>query len=239
MTIMQNDPMGQAALEYISGQRGLSIRVRSNIAEDDFIPVDYLFRSFDQMPEIEQKALMLCKGDVLDIGSGVGSHALYLQQKGLQVDCIDTSAGCKEVALQRGIKHFYLADFYQFETDKKYDTLLLMMNGIGLAGNLKNLDHFLQCLKKHLKPNGQILLDSSDLRYLFIDEDSYMMVPMENYYGEVIYTMKFKNHKTQPFPWLFIDPALLEDKATVNGFEFEKLIDGPHYDYLARLILKQ
>nr|WP_321408852.1 class I SAM-dependent methyltransferase [uncultured Carboxylicivirga sp.] len=235
---MQNDPMGQAALDYMSGKRELSIRVRSNIAEDDFIPVDYLFRSFNQMPEIEQKALMLCKGNVLDIGAGTGSHALYLQQKGLQVDCIDTSEGCKETALQRGVISYYQADFYQFETNKKYDTLLLMMNGIGLAGNLKNLDHFLQTLKKHLNPGGQVILDSSDLRYLFIDEDSYMMVPMENYYGEVIYTMKYKNHKTQPFPWLFIDPALLEDKAIENVFTFEKLFDGPHYDYLARLILK-
>ncbi|MCU4166653.1 class I SAM-dependent methyltransferase [Marinilabiliaceae bacterium A049] len=230
--------MGQAALDYMSGKRELSIRVRSNIAEDDFIPVDYLFRSFNQMPEIEQKALMLCKGYVLDIGAGTGSHALYLQQKGLQVDCIDTSEGCKEAALQRGVTSYYQADFYQFDTNNKYDTLLLMMNGIGLAGNLKNLDQFLQTLKKHLNPGGQVMLDSSDLRYLFIDEDSYMMVPMENYYGEVIYTMKYKNHKTQPFPWLFIDPALLEDKAIENGFTFEKLFDGPHYDYLAKLILK-
>ena len=235
---MQNDPMGQAALDYMSGKRGLSIRVRSNIAEDDQIPVDYLFRTFNEMPEIEQKALMHCKGKILDIGAGVGCHALYLQQKGLEVDCLDTSAGCKEAALQKGVNSYYQVDFYEFDTNTKYDTLLLMMNGIGLAGTLKNLDHFLQTLKKHLKPGGQILLDSSDLRYLFIDEDSYMMVPMENYYGEVIYTMKYKQHKTNPFPWLFIDPALLEEKAIENGFDFIKLIDGPHYDYLAQLILK-
>jgi len=235
---MLNDPMGQAALDYLRGLKGLKINVRSNIAEDDFIPVDYLFRSFNQMPDIEQKALMLCHGDILDVGAGVGSHALYLQQKGANIDCIDTSPGCKIVANQRGIINYFNADFFNFESNKKYDTLLFMMNGIGLAGTLQNLDLFFQKTKQLLKKDGQVLLDSSDLRYLFVDEDSYLQPAANNYYGEVIYNMRYKKHKTNPFPWLFIDPQLLKQMAFQNGFVFEKLADGSHYDYLARLKLQ-
>lgn len=230
--------MGKAAQDYLKGIRGLNIKVRSNIAEDDVIPVDYLFRSFIEMPDLEQTALTLCRGKVLDIGAGVGSHTLYLQQKGLETDALDLSKGCYEVAKQRGVYHYYNTNFYTFKPETPYDTLLLMMNGIGLAGKLDNLTQFFAQLKKLIQPNGQVLLDSSDLRYLYIDEDSYVEVPEDEYYGEVTYTMHYKNQHTPAFPWLFIDPLLLAQEAKANGFRFEKIKDGSHYDYLARLTLK-
>ncbi len=229
--------MGKAALDYMQGKRNIKIKVHSNIAEDDFIPVDYLFRSHKQMPEIEQKALIHCKGKVLDVGAGVGSHALYLQQKGSDVVCIDTSKGCLEAAKQRGIKNYYQVDLFDFNTDHKYDTILLMMNGIGLVGTIDRLNTFFQKAKDLLAPGGQILLDSSDLRYLYIDEDSYLIPIGEKYYGEIIYTTEYDNIKSKPFPWLFIDENLLAEKARENSFSFEKLADGPHYDYLGRLEL--
>lgn len=234
---MNNDPFGKAALDYLSGKRNIQIEVRSNIAEDEYIPADYLFRSFGQMPEIEQKALMMCNGNVLDIGAGVGSHALYLQNKGLEVDCIDTSVGCKQVAIQRGIKNYTTTNFFDLDSSKKYDTLLLMMNGIGLTKNVSELPVFFKQAKQLLASGGQILLDSSDLRYLFLDEDSEMLPPEENYYGEVTYSLKYDNQNSKAFQWLFIDPTLLSQEAIKNGFSFEKITDGPHYDYLAKLKL--
>ncbi|MCU4175022.1 class I SAM-dependent methyltransferase [Carboxylicivirga sp. N1Y90] len=234
---MKNDPFGKAALDYLSGKKDNQILVKSDIAEDDFIPVNYLFRSFHQMPDIEQKALMLCKGRVLDIGAGVGSHALYLQNKGLAVDCIDTSIGCKQAALQRGVKNYVTSDFFEFESENKYDTLLLMMNGIGLAKTIDELPTFFAQVKKLLASGGQIILDSSDLRYLFMDEDSDIIPSDEEYYGEVSYSMSYEDQKSDQFKWLFIDAALLSQEAYKNGFSFEKIADGPHYDYLARLQL--
>jgi len=231
------DPMGQAALDYLAGIKGLKLKIQSNIVEDDVIPVDYLFRSFAQMPPLEKKALMHCRGKVLDIGGGVGSHVIELQKKGLEVSLLDSSRGCCQVAIQRGIKHVINDDFYLHNPSEKYDTVLMMMNGIGLAAAIDHLPVFFSKLKEYLKPNGQVILDSSDLRYLYIDEDSYCEPPTETYYGEVMYTMSYKTHKTAAFEWLFIDPELLAQKAKENGFDFEKIADGDHYDYLARLTL--
>ncbi len=232
-----NDPMGQAALDYLAGKRNLEIIVQSNIIEDDVIPVDYLFRSLKNMPILEKKALIHCRGKVLDLGGGVGSHSLELQNKGLDVTLLDSSVGCCNTASQRGVKKVIHADFYNYHPNNTYDTVLLMMNGIGLAAAVDHLPVFFSKVKEYLKPNGQILLDSSDLRYLFIEENSYCELPEEQYYGEVMYTMAYGNHKTEPFEWLFIDPILLETKAKVYGFKFDKIADGMHYDYLTRLTL--
>ncbi len=229
--------MGQAALDYLKGKRGHEICVQSNIVEDDVIPVDYLFRSYDELPPLEQKALLHCKGKVLDVGGAVGAHSLILQQRGVDVTLLDSSPGCCQVARQRGVQQVINADFYHYEPTQKYDTLLLMMNGIGLAAAIEHLPVFFAKAKELLVPGGQIILDSSDLRYLYVDEDSYCELPEEHYYGEVMYTMAYKNHKTKPFEWLFVDAALLAEKAKENGFELSKLADGHHYDYLARLLL--
>ncbi len=234
---IKTDPLGQAALDYLSGKRGLEINVQSNIVEDDVIPVDYLFRDYAQMPPLEQKALNHCVGKVLDVGGCVGSHALELQKKGVDVTLLDTSYGCCQVARQRGVKQVVNADFYAYEPSEQNDTLLLMMNGIGLAAAIEHLPVFFAQVKQLLKPGGQVILDSSDLRYLYIDEDSYCDVPEETYYGEVMYTMAYGQHETPAFEWLFIDPALLATKARENGFTFEKLADGEHYDYLTSLSL--
>jgi SAM-dependent methyltransferase len=232
-----DDPVGQAALEYLKGERGLEISVQSNIVEDDVIPVDYLFRDLKEMPPLEQKALLYCKGKTLDVGGGVGSHSLLLQQKGVDVTLLDSSPGCCEAARLRGVRHVINGDFYEYAPDEKYDTLLLMMNGIGLAAAVEHLPVFFSQVKTLLKPGGQIILDSSDLRYLYMDEDSNCDLPEEYYYGEVMYTMAFKKHQTKPFEWLFIDSVLLAEKARENGFLLEKIADGLHYDYLAKLTL--
>jgi len=236
MTYTQkSDPMGLAALDYLKGVKNGKITVRSNIAEDDYIPVNYLFRSFNQMPRLEQKALSLCTGKVLDIGCGVGSHALYLQDKGVSVDGLDISPLNIQVSSQRGVKNTITGDFFEFQSTQKYDTLLLLMNGIGIVGKIDRLTNFFDKIKQHLSPKGQVLLDSSDLRYLYLDEDSYCIPLEDRYYGEVTYNMRYKTSKSTPFNWLFIDDTLLAQKALENGFTFEKIADGDHYDYLARL----
>ncbi|WP_430812319.1 MULTISPECIES: class I SAM-dependent methyltransferase [unclassified Carboxylicivirga] len=231
------DPLGQAALDYLNGKRNLKITVQSNIVEDDVLPVDYLFRSFAEMPPLEQKALLHCRGSVLDVGGGVGSHTLELKQRGHAVTLLDTSRGCCQVAQQRGLINVINEDFYQLPADRKYDTLLLMMNGIGIVAAIDHLPVFFAKARALLNTNGQILLDSSDLRYLYIDEDSYCAPDEEQYYGEVMYTMQYGKHKTPAFEWLFIDPVLLTRVARENGFACEVLAEGDHYDYLARLTL--
>ena len=233
------DPMGHAMLDYLKGEHDENITVKSDISENDLIPVNYLFRSFGQMPEIEQKALLLCKGRILDIGAGSGSHSLHLQKKGHDVTALDISENACSCCRQRGVKRVVNTDIMGYTPEKKFDTLLLMMNGIGFTGTIDGLDTFMKKAKHLLSPGGQILLDSSDISYMFEDEDEVIKdiyhSPDEPYYGEVTYVMEYNNISGHPFKWLFIDPALLKVKAEKNDYNFKLLHRGKNQDYLARL----
>ena len=237
---MEKDIFGNAILDYQLGSYTEDIKTYSSLDEEDVIPVPYLFRTFKAMPPLEKKALKLCKGSILDIGSGAGSHSLYLQEKGFDVTALDQSPGVVEACKLRGIKKVVQSDLYDFK-DQKFDTLLMLMNGIGIVGELKNLDKFFTHIKTLLKPGGQLLLDSSDIIYMFEeDEDGgYWLPDTGNYYGEVTFTMEYKKKKTDEFPWLYIDYNTLQRAAQSSNFNCELVSEGEHYDYLAKLTLNQ
>lgn len=233
---MENDIFGNAILDYQLGSYTEDIKTYSSLDEEDSIPVPYLFRTFKDMPPVEQQALKLCKGSVLDVGCGAGSHSLYLHEKGFDVTGLDHSPGAVETCKLRGIKKVVQTDLYDFK-GQTFDTLLLLMNGIGIVGELKKLDKFFTHMKNLLKPGGQLLLDSSDIIYMFDeDEDGGYWIPdTETYYGEVTFTMEYKKKKTDEFPWLYIDYNTLQRAAQSSNFSCELVSEGEHYDYLARL----
>ncbi|MFK7811760.1 MAG: class I SAM-dependent methyltransferase [Maribacter sp.] len=232
------DVFGDAVFDYQQGLYTEDLSTYSSLDQEDIIPLPYLFRDFKTMPSLEQKALQLCKGKVLDIGCGAGSHSLYLQKKGLEVVALDASKKAIETCRLRGIENCIHSDIMDYEEDQ-YDTLVLLMNGIGLAGELKNLGRFFSHLKKLLKPNGQILLDSSDLIYMFEeDNDGGRWLPAgQEYYGQVTFTMSYKSKKSKPFSWLYLDQNTLQRAANANLFNCEIVSLGEHFDYLARLSL--
>lgn len=237
---MTKDILGRALLDYQNGNYTEDIKTYSSLDEEDKLPLPYLFRSYVEMPYLEKKALELCKGKILDIGCGAGNHSLYLQEQGQDVFAMDLSKGAIEVCVQRGVKKAFCEEILQFDLGK-FDTLLLLMNGIGITGKLKNLDRIMNKLKSLLNPYGQILLDSSDIIYMFeSDEDGGYWVPNDtNYYGEVDFYMKYKNLKSEPFPWLYIDFNTLSRTAENNNLDCQLICEGEHYDYLARLSLKK
>jgi SAM-dependent methyltransferase len=232
MNPRDNDPFGNAVKAHLAGRTDLVVNVYSDIAEDDIIPAPYLFRSFDEMPEVEQAALEHCRGTVLDVGAGAGPHTLWLQQKGLEVTALDISLGCTEAMRAQRITKVVQGDVY-LHHDEKYDTLLMLMNGIGISATLEGLDDFLTYVPNLLNSGGQVLVDSSDLIYLFEDEK-----PEDHYYGEVQYQMEFEGALSEWFGWLFIDFPRLNEAAEAHGFKCEKLLQGPSHDFLARLTLK-
>lgn len=208
----------------------------SSLDETDTLPLPYLFRDFQDMPSLEQKALQLCTGSILDIGCGAGSHCLYLQENGFEVTGLDNSEGALETCRIRGVKSLIKSDILDFD-NRRFDTLLMLMNGIGIAGRLDRLGGFLEYLKRLLKPGGQILLDSSDIIYMYDeDDDGGRWIPEAcNYYGEVEFTMSYKGWKSNPFLWLYVDYRTLQKLALDSGLNCELINNGEHYDYLARL----
>lgn len=234
------DIFGNAIKAFFEHGDEEDILVHSPDFDDDVIPVAYLFRSYKQMPPLEKKALDLCKGRVLDVGCGAGSHSLYLEQeKKLNVTAIDTSKGAVDVCLKRGLTDVRNISFEDL-SEEKYNTILLLMNGTGIVGKMNNLDTFFQKLKSLLQPGGQVLIDSSDLIYLFdAEEDGGVWVDAAGgYYGELNYSLSYKGKTSAEFDWLYLDFDSLSLAGAKNGFYCELLKEGDHYDYLARLTLK-
>ena len=234
----QYDPIGKAVHDYFHGITGDSILVRTDIAEDETLSPAYFFRTFEQMPVQEQEALKRCKGKILDIGAGAGAHSVWLKQKGLEVVSLDISPLSCETMRERGLDNVFCGDIYAV-TDLKFDTILLLMNGAGVAQTLPGLSTLLNHLKSLLNPGGTILADSSDLLYLFTDEngDSWIDIASDTYYGEMEYQLSYKNVKGKKFPWLFVDPETLTEYAEKSGFRVVDKVMGVHFDYLLELIL--
>ncbi|WP_427875320.1 class I SAM-dependent methyltransferase [Flavobacterium sp. MMS24-S5] len=233
------DLFGKAIFDFYTKNSPEDIITETSISEEDEMSVEYLFRSYNEMPKIEQKALQLAKGKILDVGCGAGSHALSLQnERSLNVTAIDISEKAIETCRLRGIKNAKVENILDFDGEK-FDTILLLMNGTGIFGQLKNCNSYLTKLKSLLNPGGQILIDSSDIIYMFDeDEDGGKWIPSENdYYGELVFNISYKGEKEEPFDWLYLDYNTLQNAAIANNLNCELVLEGEHYDYLARLTI--
>jgi len=242
------DLFGKAILDYQTNNNPEDIITETSISEADEMSIAYLFREFTEMPKLEQKALQLSKGKVLDVGCGAGSHALYLQNEiKLDVKAIDISPNAIEACKLRGIKNAEVMNVLDLDTDtstalsmtkqnNKYDTILLLMNGTGIFGKLNQISTYLQKLKNLLNEGGQILIDSSDIIYMFDqDEDGAYEINGNGYYGELTFTIQYKGETEETFDWLYLDYNTLQNAAIANDLECELIMEGEHFDYLARL----
>ena len=234
---MFKDLFGKAMLDYATNNQPENIITETNISEADEMDVSYLFRSFKDMPKLERKALQLAKGKILDVGCGAGSHALYVQENNHDVLAIDISANAIETCKLRGVKNVQQIAILDLDEALKFDTIYLLMNGTGIFGKLKNIDQYLNKLKNLLTEKGQILIDSSDIVYMFDeDEDGGKWIPMYgDYYGELTFKVSYKGENEEPFDWLYLDYNTLQNACIAQNLNCELIMEGEHFDYLARI----
>ena len=239
------EPMGAAIYDFHKNGRAGVLKVYSSEFDDDEIPVCDLFRSFEQMPELEKLALEMAEGEILDVGAGSGCHSLALMAMDKTVKAIDISPLSVSVMKERGVDAAQV-NFYDESYAGPFDTVLMLMNGTGIIGNLDNIPAFFERLKALLNPGGCVLIDSSDLRYLFEEEDGSLMIDLaDDYYGQLDYQMEYvgavdkdlEGIKGEPFDWLYLDFDSLAYYAEECGFNAELVAEGEHYDYLAKLTL--
>lgn len=228
--------MGAAIADYFKRHKADRLRVFSSQFDEDEIPVEELFRTEKQMPLLERTALQMATGRILDVGAGSGCHSLALQEAGKEVHAIDISPLSVEVMKQRGVRSVSQTNLFNEHFADEYDTILMLMNGSGIIGKLENLPDFFRKMKLLLRPGGCVLMDSSNLSYLFEEEDGSIVIDLAgDYYGEVDFQMQYKNVKGDSFDWLYIDFQTLSLYAAENGFTAELVKEGTHYDYLAKL----
>lgn len=233
----REDPMGAAIRDYFRQGKSAQLKVLSSLFDDDEMPVAHLFRSYHEMPPLEQRALNEARGKVLDVGAGAGCHALALQERGLDVTAVDISPLSCETMKERGVANVECVNIFNQRFQERFDTLLLLMNGTGIAGKLSRLPQLLSRLKQLMTPGAQILIDSSDLRYIYEDENGVLDVDLDGaYYGEVDYQMTYRNIIGKSFDWLYADSVVLAECCRQCGLKCEILAQGNHYDYLARIV---
>lgn len=227
--------MGAAILDYQTKGKAGKLSILSSMFEEDEMPVKHLFRNLEEMPMLEQKALSLAKGKVLDVGAGAGCHALALQAQSIAVKTIDISPLSCEAMELRGVMNAECINLFDEHLETGFDTILLLMNGTGIAGKIENLPALFNRLKALLNKDGQILIDSSDIKYIYENEDGSFDINLNAaYYGEVDYQMVYKDVKGDSFDWLYVDFPLLKSIAESCGLHGELIAEGEHYDYLAR-----
>lgn len=232
------DVFGEAISDYyFNGEKSSKIIVHEKGQEDDFIDPAYLFRSVRKLPRLEKEALTHCKGYILDVGAGAGSHSLILQDMNLKVKAIDISEKSVEVMVKRGVKETEVINVFQLK-QPEFDSILLLMNGIGIAGTLQNLDNFLVRLKSLLKPAGVIIAESSDLLYGASSDEQEIEKNKNKYHGEIEFQMEYKGKKGVPFSWLFADPDTLSAYCSKNGLAMEILFENGEGGFLVKMYIK-
>jgi hypothetical protein len=206
--------------------------VHTSYGGKEIYDVEYFFRDFEEMPDIEQYALSFCAGRVLDIGAGAGSHSLYLQEEGFDVTALDISSGCLNIMLARGIQKVLNTDFFILH-DGGYNTLLLLMNGIGISGNLEGMVRFLQLAEKITASRAQIIFDTTDVGGSIGKDPG-----DKRYVGELKYRFEYKGKRSAWFGWLYIDAQKLIEICEETAWMPQVMYENTAGQYLARLLKK-
>lgn len=258
MVAPHRDPLGLALQEYMDGQRDVAVKTWSSIEGWDVLPMSRFFRAGAALPAVERAAMSAVGGRVLDLGAGAGCHALSLHRKGLEVVALDASRGACAAMRKRGLPKVFCGHWQSLHPDSPaeqrpwkgtagFDTVVALMNGLGLAGRVAQLPTFLEAIGHHLAPGGQLLVDSADVQYMFMDPvfaggeglegqaaTQYMDLS-KDHYGECNYRMVYKDHDSGLFPWVFLDFPALRKLAGQCGWKAEKLHEDRFFGYLARL----
>jgi SAM-dependent methyltransferase len=224
------EPHEAAMWAYHRGDHDAVIVVYDDFERDE-VPVSYFFRSPEQFPPYEQRALALCRGRVLDVGAGSGCHSLALQDEGFDVTAIEVLPDLVEILRERGVRDAQMATWMDVEAGQ-FDTVLMLMNGLGLAETLPGLRQFLDEARRLLQPGGQILADSTDVRVRMDREAAGTLErPDGRYMGELHFQLEFQGRKGPPFGQLYVDPATLKRYADEAGWGCEILMPPDEYGH--------
>ncbi|WP_458776328.1 class I SAM-dependent methyltransferase [Desulforhopalus sp. 52FAK] len=232
------DPLGTMLSDFYCGDSEAFLNVWSSTLEMSTMQGTTMFRGVESMNEVEKCALAACRGRILDVGAGAGCHSLVLQSRNLDVDAIDISPGCVEVMGRRGVTNSRLGNIWDLgntSSRSHYDTVLMLMNGIGISGSLDGLNLFIQNLDSLLAPDGQLLVDSTDLTGAFIQKGEAVYTDEGGYCGETDFVMIYKGLRSDPFSWLYVDFELLCTICSFHGFQCDKLIETDENQFLARI----
>lgn len=227
---------GAALLDYFNDDKSATITIRRDDGYESPIPVHVFFREPSEFTPTDKAAIKNCRGYVLDVGAGTGLHSLVLQQKGFTVTAIDINQQAVAIMMQRGVKDVQCADIFEF-SEGQFDTILMLGHGIGMVATIAGLDRFLSCTPELLTADGQVLLDSMDVR--ITDDQTHLDYLEANrkagrYIGEIRMQFTYQGRTGPLCGWLHVDAETLTEHAVKLGWNCEVILQD-RAEYLARL----
>lgn len=196
------------------------------------------FEPYSRWPAIEQRAIKFAKGRVLDIGCGAGRHALYLQEKGLDVTGIDSSPGAIKVCRLRGVKKALvrpISDLDKFKAGS-FDTVLMLGNNFGLFGSAAGAERLLNKLSRITSSDAIIIAGTRDphittnadhLRYQRLNKKRGRLP------GQIRLRVRFGKITGEWMDYLLASPREMETLLKGSGWEIERLIGTGEPSYFA------
>ena len=228
-------PYERVMRDYFHGKTDASIVVYDDFERDE-ARIEYFFRDESGFSPVDQLAVDLCRGRVLDVGAGSGCHSLVLQQRGLEVVALETMPEVQAILRARGVRDVRPGSIFGF-AGETFDTVLMMMNGLGIAETLRGLEALLEHARSLLRPGGQVLADSCDVRNWDAagrPRDDQLYLDDGRYIGELHIQLEYEGEKGPPFPQLYIDTDTLGQVARRHDWHLDVVtVEGPQY--LARL----
>lgn len=233
------DPFGKALKDFFNTKKKNFVYILRDDGLKEEHAISYYFREENEINKLEQVALDLCKGKILDFGAGAGPHSLILQQRGFDVFALDISSEACEIMEQRGVKKVLNQSIYSIE-GKKFDTILALGRSIGNVGTISGLEHFLRFIPKIMNSGGQIILDAGDIRKT--DNPIHLNYQRNNekngkYFGEIRFQIEYKGIKGQMFEMLQIDPDKLRKICSCTNWKAKIIIELENGNYLAQLTM--
>jgi SAM-dependent methyltransferase len=220
-------PHGLALRDFLAGDLDAEVIVRAEDGEEERTPARVFVRGPADFSALDEAALDLCRGRVLDVGAGAGCHSLVLQARGISVTALDVSPEAVDVMRRRGVRDVRCGDVFAF-AGERFDTVLILMNGIGLVGTLVGLDRFLRGVSRLVSPGGQILLDS-------FDPGPQTPGRSHGYAGEMRFQLEYRGVRGAYYHFVFLDFETLRRRAAPAGWCCESIWQEDEGHYLARL----
>jgi 2-polyprenyl-3-methyl-5-hydroxy-6-metoxy-1,4-benzoquinol methylase len=233
------EPMTAFAKALLAYHNGDNTAVFTIIRDDGFsqsVPVSIFFDD-QNFTELEEIALSLCKGSVLDVGAGAGRHSLELQRRGLNVTATDIEPLCEQIMTQRGVHSVIISDILNW-TGVRFDTVLMLMNGIGMVGCPESLNNFLGNLTNLLNAGGYLLCDSIDVDQT--DDPHSCCVPNSQHSSSPLsrstaFSISYAGYMGKAFKWLHISPKLLQEHCRLAGLTFSVIHEEKDGHFLCRI----
>lgn len=231
------DAHGNAMIDYLNGKGAFEIVER----DDGFITITnapaVYFSKFMDWPSHEKRGMRFARGKVLDIGCGAGRHAIYLQERGLDVLGIDTSPLAIKVCKLRGLKKAKRFSIDQISQKLgRFDTLLMLGNNFGLFENFNKARWLLKRFHKITSREARIIVESSDPYQT--DEPDHLEYHRYNrkrgrMSGQIRLRVRYKKHVTPWFDYLLVSKDEMREILKGTGWQVKRFFDSKSPWYLA------